>query len=291
MAMKVFKFILSVILAIILVVSAGAAMGAFAITQAVSEKSVEEAIVKTDAVNQLTDNILANSTVNMGGEYGQEMKEILKSQAMTDFFTAYTAACLQNQLAGEEGTAGSGYYNEIGSDDLHQAFGHGIDECLQKGSISMDEGERQLFDAALNEAMPNLTEGINAVIQQMNLTSFVDEETDRNLQQARKITSPELRMAALALAAIACILLIVLRHERRTGLIWCGICILLVAGLLFVMSMMLSGTEEASTNFISLSERMMYIMVSYGAEKLAVMGGIAGGVLLVSGGIIKAVSR
>ena len=48
---------------------------------------------------------------------------------------------------------------------------------LSADNISISFGERKLFDAALNMAMPNLTEGVNYVLGQMNLTAFVDDET------------------------------------------------------------------------------------------------------------------
>lgn len=274
--MRLIRFLLSIILALVLIASAGAALSSFAVTEAVSEEAIHKAVVDTGAVDELTDRILAQNTVNMGGEYGQTMKDILKSQAMTDFFTAYTSSCLQNQVRGEEGTAGSGYYNEIGSDDLYMAFSGGIDECIDKGTITMSEGERQIFDDALNVAMPTLTNGINYVIEQMNLTSFIDDDTAKYMETAQMMTSPEFRYGSIGIAALACLGLILLRRHRRSGMFWCGICLLLIAGLFFVIATMLSGTAESSSDFVALSTRMLYVMVAYGLKKVAIVGGIVG---------------
>lgn len=274
--MRILKFLLSIILAIILILSAGAVLSSFAVTEAVSEEAIQKAVVETGAVDELTDRILSQNTVNMGGQYGQTMKEILKSDAMTEFFTVYTSGCLQNQVRGEEGTAGSGYYDEIGSDDLYMAFSKGTDECINKGSISMGEGERQIFDAALKTAMPTLANGINYVIQQMNLTSFIDDETAEYMETAQTMTSPEFRYGSMGIGLLACLGLLLLRRHKRSGLLWCGICLLLIAGLFFVLSMMLGGTVESSSDFIALSTRMLYVMISYGLKKVAVVGGIVG---------------
>lgn len=289
--MRFIRFLLSIILALILAVSAGAALSSYAVTEAVSEEAIQKAVVETGAVDELTDRILAQNTVNMGGQYGQTMKEILKSEAMTEFFTVYTAGCLQNQVRGHEGTAGSGYYNEIGSDDLHMAFSRGTDECLSKGSISMAEGERQIFDDALNLAMPTLTKGINYVIEQMNLTSFIDDETAEYMQTAQTMTSPAFRYGAIGIALLACIGLLLLRHHRRTGFMWCGVCLLLIAGLFYVIGMMLGGTVESSSNYIALSSRMLYVMIEYGLQKIAVVGGIIGAACLLTCFISKLIGR
>ena len=66
------------------------------------------------------------------------MQAILKSDAMTEFFTEYTSRCLQSQVYGEE-------MAEIGADDLNAAFSRGMDECLDKGIVTMDKGERAMF--------------------------------------------------------------------------------------------------------------------------------------------------
>ena len=137
--MKVVKGFVAFALAVILAASAALALGSYAVTEAISEESVEKAIRETDAVGQLTDSIIQDNTVNLGGRYGEIMQTVLKSDAMTDFFTVYTARCLQSQIYGEE-------MEEVGADDLNMAFSRGMDECIEDGSIDMGEGERKLFD-------------------------------------------------------------------------------------------------------------------------------------------------
>ena len=146
--MRFLRGLLAIVLALILMASTALALGSFAMSRAVSEDAVRQAITETDAVGQLTGNIIIQNTLNLGGEYGPEMQAILKSDAMTDFFTEYTARSLQSQVYGTE-------LDEIGSDALNEAFSRGMDECLANGTVTMDEGERMIFDQALNTAMPN----------------------------------------------------------------------------------------------------------------------------------------
>ena len=194
--MRLLKGLVAFALAVILIASSALALGSYAVSEAISEEGVEKAITETDAVGELTDNIIQQNTVNMGGVYGETMQAILKSDAMTDYFTEYTARCLQSQIYGEE-------MEELGSDDLNMAFSRGTDECIANGTITMNKGERAMFDTALNLAMPALTEGINYVLSQMNLTDFVDEETAEQIEMARTATSDEVRYGAAGIAILA----------------------------------------------------------------------------------------
>lgn len=100
--MRLLKGLVAFALAVILIASSALALGSYAVSEAISEEGVEKAITETDAVGELTDNIIQQNTVNMGGVYGETMQAILKSDAMTDYFTEYTARCLQSQIYGEE---------------------------------------------------------------------------------------------------------------------------------------------------------------------------------------------
>lgn len=271
-------------LALILLASSALALGSYAVSEALSEDAVEMAITETDAVGTLTDNIIQQNTINLGGVYGETMQAILKSDAMTEFFTAYTALCLQSQIYGEE-------MEEIGTDDLNAAFSQGMDECLEKGSISMDKGERIMFDEALNTAMPNLTEGINYVLDQMNLTDFVDEDTAHQVEIARTATSTEVRYGAAGIAILACILLFALYWRSKFGMLLSGIMILVAAAFFYALSMMIDQTADATGDGLVLSRQMLYIMVSYGSLQAVKMGAIVGGALIVACPIFKVLFR
>lgn len=262
-------------MALILIASSALALGSFAVSEAVSENAVEEAITKTDAVGKLTDNIIVRNTINLGGEYGDTMQAILKSDAMTEFFTEYTARSLQGQVYGED-------MEEIGSDDLNQAFSRGMDECLANGTVTMDEGERMIFDQALNTAMPNLTEGVNFVLDQMSLSGFVDEDTEEQIEIAQAATSAEVRYGAAGIAIMACLVLIALYWRSKTGFLISGAIILAVAAFFYVLQMMIGQTLASSGTGIVLSRQMLYIMVSYGAMEAVRIGAIVGSALLVA---------
>ncbi len=271
-------------MAVILIASSALALGSYAVGEAISEEGVEKAITETDAVGELTDNIIQQNTVNMGGVYGETMQAILKSDAMTDYFTEYTARCLQSQIYGEE-------MEELGSDDLNMAFSRGTDECIANGTITMSKGERAMFDTALNLAMPALTEGINYVLSQMNLTDFVDEETAEQIEMARTATSDEVRYGAAGIAILACILLFALYWRSKSGMLLCGILILVVAALFYGVSMMIDKTVTADGAGLVLSRQMLYIMISYGATEAMKVGTVIGGAMIVACPIFKLVFR
>ena len=212
------------------------------------------------------------------------MQAILKSDAMTEFFTEYTARSLQSKVYGQE-------MEEIGSDDLNMAFSRGMDECIEKGTVTMDKGERAIFDEALNMAMPNLTKGINYVIGQMSLTGFVDEDTAEQIEIARTATSDEVRYGAAGIAILACILLFALYWRSKFGMLLCGIMILVVAAFFYFMSMMIEQTMVADETGLILSRQMLYIMVSYGAAQAMKVGAVIGGAMIVACPVFKLVFR
>ena len=271
-------------LAIILIASSALALGSYAVTESISEDAVGKAITETDAVGKLTDNIIQNNTINLGGVYGETMQTILKSDAMTGFFTEYTTRCLQSQIYGQE-------MEELGSDELNAAFSRGMDECLEKGTISMDKGERVLFDGALNTSMPILTKGINYIFAQMDLLSFVDGDTAEQIRIARTATSDEVRYGSAGIAILACILLFALYWRSKFGMLLSGIMILLAAAFFFVLSMMIEQTVASSGASLVLSRQMLYIMVSYGAQQAVRMGVIVGGAMIVACPIFRLIFR
>lgn len=271
-------------MALILIASTALALGSYGVGEAISEDGVKQAITETDAVGKLTDNIIQHNTINLGGEYGEEMQAILKSDAMTEFFTAYTARSLQSQIYGED-------MEEIGSDDLNAAFSRGMDECLEKGTISMDKGERAMFDEALNTSMPNLTKGVNYVLGQMSLTDFVDENLAKQIETARMGTSDEIRYGAAGIAILACILLFAIYWRSKFGILLSGIMVLVVAAFFYMLSMMIDQTLSSTGTNIVLSRQMLFIMVSYGATRAMKAGAVIGGAMIVACPIFKLVFR
>jgi len=282
--MRFIRGLMGFLLALILLASSALALGSYAVAESISEGAVEKAITETDAVGMLTDNIIEHNTINLGGVYGETMQAILKSDAMTDFFTAYTARCLQSQVYGEE-------MEEIGTDDLNAAFSDGTDECLEKGVIVMDQGERAMFDEALNAAMPNLTKGINYVLDQMDLTSFVDEDTAHQIEIARTATSNEVRYGAAGIAILACILLFALYWRSKFGMLLAGIMILVAAAFFYALSVMIDSTVASSGSGLVLSRQMLYIMVSYGSLQAVKAGAMIGGAMIVACPVFKLLFR
>jgi len=276
--------LLAFVLALILIASTALALGSFAVSRAVSEDAVRQAITETDAVGQLTGNIIIQNTINLGGEYGPEMQAILKSDAMTDFFTEYTARSLQSQVYGTE-------LEEIGSDALNEAFSRGMDECLANGTVTMDEGERMIFDQALNTAMPNLTEGVNYVLDQMRLTDFVDEDTSHQVELAQAATSDEVKYGAAGIAIMACLLLIALYWRSKMGFLISGLIVLFVAAFFFMLSIMLGQTMESGGSSIVLSRKMLFVMVSCGSMAAMRAGAVCGFAMIAAFPVFRLLFR
>ena len=282
--MRLLRGLVAFALAIILIASAALALGSYAVSEAISEDGVGKAITETDAVGKLTDNIIQQNTINLGGVYGETMQAILKSDAMTAFFTEYTARCLQSQVYGEE-------MEELGTDDLNMAFSRGMDECLANGTVTMDQGERAMFDEALNTAMPNLTKGFNYVLDQMSLTDFVDEDTAHQIEIARTATSDEVRYGAAGIAILACIIIFALYWRSKFGMLLCGIMILVVAAFFYLLSTMIEQTMDSGATGLVLSRQMLYIMVAYGATEAMKAGAVIGGAMIVACPIFKILFR
>ncbi|MGX8774653.1 MAG: hypothetical protein ACSW8G_06315, partial [Bacillota bacterium] len=152
-------------------------------------------------------------------------------------------------------------------------------------------GERAMFDEALNMAMPNLTRGINYVLDQMNLRAFVDEDMAQQIEVAKTATSDEVRYGAAGIAILACLLLFALYWRSKFGMLVCGILILVVAAFFYMLSLMIGQTIESSGSEIILSKQMLYIMVSYGATEAMKAGAVIGGAMIVACPIFKVLFR
>ena len=267
--MKAVKVIVAILLSIMLLLTGSLALGSYAVSEAISEEAIEKAIVETGAVDQLTDRILQENTSNLGGSWGDAMQSILKSDSMTAFFSAYTARSLQAKIYNEE-------YEEIGSDELNTAFQQGTDECIANGSIGMNDFERKAFDTALNLAMPSLTKGINYVLEEMNLTSFVDADTAQKIETAQTLASPEVRYAAMAISIILCLAIILMFWRSKLGLVWCGVIVLIIVALFELFSLLFGGAVQSGDEGVALSTQMLYIMVAYGLQEIAAFWAVVG---------------
>ena len=148
-----------------------------------------------------------------------------------------------------------------------------------------------MFDDALNAAMPNLTKGVNYVLNQMDLDAFVDEETAEQIEMARTVTSVQVRYGAAGIAIMACLLIVALYWGSKIGLILCGVIILVIAAFLFILSMMIDQTIEATGDGMVLSRQMLYVMVTYGVQAAMRVGAIVGVAMIIAFPIFRLVFR
>ena len=148
-----------------------------------------------------------------------------------------------------------------------------------------------MFDEALNTSMPNLTKGINYVLEQMSLKDFVDENLSKQIETARMGTSDEIRYGAAGIAILACILLIAIYWRSKFGILLSGIMVLVVAAFFYMLSMMIEQTLSSTGTNIVLSRQMLFIMVSYGAMQAMKAGAVIGGAMVVACPIFKILFR
>ena len=145
----------------------------------------------------------------------------------------------------------------------------------------------QLLHRELDLSIRMLRDYVTADVDRI----VVDEETAEQIEMARTATSDEVRYGAAGIAILACILLFALYWRSKSGMLLCGILILVVAALFYGVSMMIDKTVTADGAGLVLSRQMLYIMISYGATEAMKVGTVIGGAMIVACPIFKLVFR
>lgn len=229
--MKILKVIAAVILAIALLISESLVMGLFSVDKALSEKSINKSLKQTDMISMLVDEAIDAKTVNMGGKYGDIIKQAMKTEAMTDFFSEYISSAVRSELYGEE-------YQEIANDELLRAFTAGMDQLNQSGAVSINPVEEAMIKQAMMEEIPDLTKDLNSIMKQYDVTDGQTAQAAASANdEVQKVLGRGTRVIILLISAALCVALIALYWRSKAGFIWCavvtGITSLVYLGLTF----------------------------------------------------------
>lgn len=247
-------------------------MGIFALDTGSSPESVRDGLETSQIVTKMTEEVLSESTVNMGGKYGEKMEAVMGTEAMTDFFTEYVSQGIQSVIYGKE-------CEEIATDELLRSFAKGIGQVNDEGKLTIGPGEQALFLVAITAAAPDLTASLNEIMGKYQITTAGGAEEAASQAESIALFAPVLTpafRAGLAAAMIVALLLIVLfakTHAR--GLVLSGAATLAAAALYGGLSVRGYGSSsEPVDTFIS-------VLIEDGARTVSLGAGIIGGALLL----------
>lgn len=278
--MKAVKIISAVILVLILLVAESFVMGIFSVDKAVSRESVNAAMEESDVVSQLVEEALMEETVNSGGEYGEMIDAVFRTESMNVFLSDYMTAVLNNQLYGDE-------YEEIGSDELMQAFSAGIDEVNQEGTYSISAMEGELLKQALQQTAPDLTKELNSQISEYD---SLEGETASLMTEGVVGDMPFIgnlaKGVSLAVTALICAGIIMLCWSSKLGFLWCSIVTALISAVFAGLYHIMGGIIN-----VSATDRMIYIMMENGFGSVYMAGFIAAAIFMAAFIILKIIFR
>lgn len=281
--MKVLKVFAAFVLSVIMICASVATLGSFAVEQATCEKSIRNALEKTEVLDTLMDEVLSENTVNMGGVYGSAAKAIMQTDAMEQFIIDYTAAALSAEFYGRE-------REEIANDELMEAFAAGIDEAAEEKGFMLTPSENELIRKAMLTTIPALTTVLNDALNQYETTA-IDGETMQRLEDLRMVVSPAFRYGSMAVALLMLLLLVLLFRESRMGFMWGAVNVILASCIYGVAAFVSASFGDQPSSFVEPMERMLYVMCEYGSSRTAIGGGTAGVILIIICVIMRAFRR
>ena len=258
--MKLLKIIAAVVLSIALIASGSAALGVFSVDRAVSEDSVSKAITETEIVQELTNEVISENTVNMGGKYGEIINDAMGTDAMNEFFSSYISTAVRSEIYGEQ-------HEEIGSDNLMNAFSSAMDELKSSGKADITSEEEEIIRAAMLQEIPDLTDSLNE-----NIANY--QTTNMNMGQEEALgpfTQTGIKLLTIAVSVILCLLLIVLFWRSKAGFIWCAVVFGIMA-LIYMCLGMMGGGGILDITAGSVSERFVLKLLTEGFSDAAAAG-------------------
>lgn len=272
--MKVLKVVAAVIIAVALIVGESVALGFVSVDKALSEETVDITLKETGIVDEMVDEVLSENTVNMGGKYEPVVREVMNSDAMKSFFSAYLTSAVRGQVYGEK-------YEEIGEDDLTRAFTSGMDEVKSSGKADISSMEEEIIRRTMMMEIPDMTADLNQVLEKYNVT---DSELASDLiianDDMQSFMSMGTRILVLAICTLLCAGLVALFWRSKAGFIWCSVVMVLTAVIYLVLSN-IGDTEFINMYTSSLTEQFALILISAGFMKAAVRGFIIAAIFVI----------
>lgn len=272
--MKVLKIVIACILAIALIAAESTALGMFSMDRAVAESNVEKAIDDTDIVQSMTDEVLSENTVNMGGKYGDVINAAMETQAMNDFFSSYISSTIRSRIYGEP-------QNEIGSDEMLAAFSSAVDELREKGKTDISTTEEDVIKGAMLREVPDLTSDIDDMISSYDTTDSDVLGQSEDGSTLESLAGPGSRLIAFGAAVLLCAALIALMWRSKAGFIWCAV-VSAVTALIFAMLGMLGSEGLLNITAGSLSEEFVLALMAEGFSDAAIAGGVIAALFIIA---------
>lgn len=281
--MKGIKIAAVLILSLILLTAECAALGFYALDRALSEDAIEETVKESGIIGQLADEALQESTVSMGGEYGDMAKAILETDAMMDFFAEYTAAALHAQVYGN-------VQQEIADDELMEAFSRGIDQVNESGSMTISPLEAEFLRKAMQAEIPDLTASLSEQISRYDALGGDTEAAAEADRTVSALTGIGTKLLSLVICLGALAGLIALCWKSKLGLIW-GAIVTALASLIYGGLYLIGADAVLSVTSASPVEEMALSMVTGGFRSAALAGAVITAVLLVAFVVLRLRNR
>lgn len=281
--MKIIKIIAAVVISLALLAGEGFLMAAVSFDKALSADSLKEAMVENHIVDDMVDEALSESTVSMGGAYGDMVAAIMKTEAMTDFLTDFAEAAIDHQIYGKA-------YREIGTDQLMGAFTRGVEEINSEGRISISPLEEELMKQELLKEAPDVTASLNSLVEQYD--SLGGQQAGDTLEAdygTELLTGTGTRAAAAALCIAAVAALIAMFWRSRLGFIWCAAVTAVAASVYMLIST--DGVLRIAGENMTALDNMALDMLATGFKTAAAAGYIISVVLIIICIIARALSR
>ena len=264
--MKTLKVIAAILISLLLLASEGMAMGIFSVDRALSEKTINKTIAETGIIDDVIDEALSDSTVSMGGAYGDLVKSAMKTDAMNGFFAAYLTSAIRSEVYGEQ-------YEEIADDDLMKAFSSAIDEMEDSGAIQISQAEESIIKNVIKQELPDLTEDLNELALQYDTTNGqMARDASSEVDAMQTLLGRGMQWIMLLVSAALCAVLIALFWRSKSGFLWSAV----VTGLVTVVYVLLtvlgaSGTLVAGGDS---ADAFVLTLLSHGFKAAAIAGGV-----------------
>lgn len=262
--MKTLKLIAAILTALLLLAAEGMAMGIFSVDRALSEKTIKNTIAETGIINEAIDEALRDSTVSMGGSYGDLVKSAMKTDAMNNFFAAYLTSAIRSEIYGEQ-------YEEIADDDLMQAFSSAIDEMESAGAIKISQAEESIIKNVIKQELPDLTENLNSLAGQYDATSGqLTQDSSAMDSGVQKVLGRGMQLIMILISAALCAVLIALFWQSKGGFLWSA-AVTALAAIVYILLTVLgaSGTLIAGGDS---ADAFVLTLLSHGFKASAIVG-------------------
>lgn len=287
--MDTVKAILSILICLALLAAEVTAMGLFSAKAALSGNHIEAMVAETVAdpeiIDRILDDVLGGDMVDVDGVYGDLIMRIMKTDAMTGYFTEYVTYVVNTRVYGE--TA-----EELPADALSGAFARAIDEVsTAEGYPIPDELVARMSQAMEDEAAALMEKMDQQVSSYAEILGGDEDESASVIGKLNRLLEKGVETKALIASVVLCILLIVLNWRSRFGFLWCGVITLITAVLYWGMSFL--GAEKIISYMFHTTDvpGAVLLAITDGLQTTAIYGSIVAAACFILFAVFKIVDR